>query len=69
MAIFIAIINQLAHKTITIVICLVFNINTNKAAGPDGIHGKILKYCASSLALPLSLIYTESFKTGMIPTE
>ena len=43
--------------------------NPNKAPGPDGIHGKFLKNCASSLALPLSLLYTTAFKTGVVPIE
>ena len=30
------------------------NINSNKASGPDGIHGKILKNRSESLAYPLS---------------
>ena len=35
---------------------LLSNINSNKACGPDGIHGKILKNCAVGLAYPLSLL-------------
>ena len=35
---------------------LLDDINTNKAAGPDGIHGCILKYCSISLCRPLSII-------------
>ena len=35
---------------------LLLNINSNKASGPDGIHGKILKNCANTLAYPLSLL-------------
>ena len=31
---------------------LLANINFNKTYGPDGIHGKILKYCAVRLAYP-----------------
>ena len=44
-------------------------MNASKAHGPDGIHGKILKNCATSLAYPLSLIFNTSFKTGAIPAE
>ena len=36
---------------------LLKSINSNKSCVPDGIHGKILKNCAKSLALPLSLLY------------
>ena len=32
------------------VLLLLKNINPSKAAGPDGIHSIILKYCAASLA-------------------
>ena len=48
---------------------LLRSINVNKAPGPDGIHGKILKNCACSLAYPLSLLYKTSYNTGLIPTE
>ena len=43
--------------------------NSSKAAGPDGIHGKVLKNCASSLAAPLTMLFNLSFVTGCIPTE
>ena len=45
------------------------NLNSNKAQGPDGIHGMVLKKCAFSIAYPLSLIYNTSYKTGIIPDE
>ena len=48
---------------------LLKTMNANKALGPDGIHGKILKNCATSLAYPLSLIFNTSLKTGAIPVE
>ena len=48
---------------------LLKNINSNKAPGPDGIHGKILKNCAISIAYPLSIIFNTSFNTGTIPNE
>ena len=48
---------------------LLKNINPNKAAGPDGIHGKVLKSCAGSLAYPLSLLFRLSYNTGHIPAE
>ena len=51
------------------VLKLLQNINSNKAAGPDGIHGKILKNCATSLALPLSLLYNKCYNIGSIPNE
>ena len=45
---------------------LLHNINPNKAAGPDGLNGIILKRCASSLASPLSVLFTKSFKTDTL---
>ena len=45
------------------------DVNPNKAAGPDGIHGKILKNCAVSLAYPLSVIFRVSYNSGMIPKD
>jgi hypothetical protein len=35
---------------------LLRKVNSNKACGPDAIHGKILKNCAVSLSTPLSLL-------------
>ena len=43
--------------------------NAHKAQGPDGIHGHILKNCASSISYPLSLIFTTSYNIGQIPRE
>ena len=48
---------------------LLNKLNSNKAPGPDGIHGKILKNCAFSIAYPLSLIFNTSYRTGLIPQE
>ena len=48
---------------------LLSNINPNKAYGPDGIHGRILKHCAVGLAYPLSCIFKVSYNSGYIPRE
>ena len=48
---------------------LLSNINSNKAQGPDGIHGKILKNCAVGLAFPLTCIFRTSYNSGYIPDE
>ena len=45
------------------------NINSNKAPGPDGIDGNVLKNCARNLSVPLSLIFNLSFNTGSLPTD
>ena len=48
---------------------LLENINVNKAPGPDGIHGRILKYCSTSLCSPLSILFKLIYNTGTIPVE
>ena len=42
-------------------------LNVNKAPGPDKFHGKLLKNCAESLAVPLSILFNKSFSSGVIP--
>jgi hypothetical protein len=48
---------------------LLSNINSNKANGPDKIHGKILKYCSNSLAYPLAKLFNLSYNTCNNPAE
>ena len=48
---------------------LLSNTNPNKAQGPDEVHGKILRNCASSLAEPLSILFKLSYSSGSIPNE
>ena len=48
---------------------LLSNLNPNKAPGPDGIHGKILKMCSLSLSKPLSILFKMSYSSGHIPKE
>ena len=45
------------------------DVNVNKAAGPDGIHSKILKNCRDSIAYPLSSLFKNSYNIGQIPSE
>ena len=45
------------------------NINTNKDARPDGIHGSVSKHCSVSLCRPLSIIYRLIYNTGIMPQE
>ena len=40
------------------------NIDINKAPGPDGIAGIILKKCSKNLAYSLSILYNIYFSTG-----
>ena len=48
---------------------LLSKVNSNKAQGPDGIHGKVLKNCALGLAFPLSQLFRLSYNTGQIPVQ
>ena len=43
------------------------NLKTNKAAGPDGIHPRILKELASELAPILCNIYQRSLRDDILP--
>ena len=43
------------------------NVNANKAKGPDGLTGKILKTCASQLCHIYSHIFNLSLSTSSIP--
>ena len=45
---------------------LLSEINPNKTCGPDGIPGKVLKECASSLAYPLSIQFQLTYKSGIV---
>ena len=45
------------------------NIDVNKAPGPDGIAGVILKNCALNLAYPLSILYNISFSMGQLSSD
>ena len=48
---------------------LLSNINSNKAHGPDGIHGQVLKSCAKTLSFPLLILFKVSYNTGTLPKE
>ena len=57
-------------KYLTLIWIKIKSVNSsNKASGPDGIHGKILKNCAKTLAYPLSLLFKISYNTGSLPKE
>ena len=45
------------------------NLNVNKAPGPDKFHGKLLKGCADSLAIPLGILFHASYVSGSIPVQ
>jgi len=43
-------------------------LKATKFAGPDGFHQRILKETASSIYLPLSVIYIKSMAEGEVPS-
>ena len=44
-------------------------LNVNKAQGPDGINGAVLKHCSDSLVYPLSRMFNLVYNVGYIPSE
>ena len=44
-------------------------IKPGRAAGPDGIHGTVLKICAGTLAKQLTMMFNTSFVTGCVLEE
>ena len=44
-------------------------LREQSAPGPDGIHPKVIKECAESFALPLWIIFQESFEEGILPRD
>ena len=53
----------------TIVMTEMTRINVKKGVGPDGIHPRLLKECASVLAEPLTKVFNESLATGIFPNQ
>ena len=45
------------------------NLNPYKSPGADNLHPRILKDLSVSLSLPLSILYTESFKQQKLPHD
>ncbi len=45
------------------------SVNVRKAAGPDGITGRVLRSCADQLAGLFTSIFNESLATSVIPTS
>ena len=53
----------------SVVLKVLRKVKPAKAAGPDGIHGMILKHCDVGLARPLSMLFRISYDSGIIPKE
>ena len=45
------------------------NLNKFKSSGPDKIHPHVLKETATSISLPLSMIFKESLRVGETPDD
>ena len=48
---------------------LLDSLDINKAQGPDGINGAVLKNCSETLSYPLSILFNLVYNTGYIPQE
>ena len=48
---------------------LLRNLNASKAAGPDNLPSKVLKNCARQVAPILTIIFRQSIKTGVLPSD
>jgi len=46
-----------------------YNLQVNKASGPDYIPPYILKNCAKEISPVLKVIFTESFTKGNVPSD
>ncbi|XP_065884072.1 uncharacterized protein [Dysidea avara] len=44
-------------------------LKVNKAPGPDGIHSYVLKACANTLYVPLTILYSQSLSSDVLPDE
>ena len=51
------------------VLKLLININPNKATGPDGIPGRLLKLCANELVEVFQLLFQASLDQGSVPND
>jgi ribonucleases P/MRP protein subunit RPP40 len=45
------------------------NLRADSAAGPDGIHPRLLKEACFELALPLTIIFRRSLEENVVPTD
>ena len=43
-------------------------IKLDSAPGPDGIPAILLKRCATSLSVPIYLMWSESMSSGIVPS-
>ncbi|NXP18553.1 RTXE polymerase, partial [Scytalopus superciliaris] len=48
---------------------LLSHLDPHKSMGPDGIHPRVMRELAEELAKPLSIIYQQSWLTGVVPHD
>ena len=53
----------------TEIIQIISKFKQNKSAGHDDIGNLIVKRVANEIALPLTIIFNESFSTGIVPED
>ena len=51
------------------IIDILTGLNVNKAHGPDGISGNMIKLCGHHLGKPLKIIFSNILKTGKFPDQ
>jgi hypothetical protein len=63
--------NMVSTVTITeaIIIKKIKNLRADSAAGPDGIHPRLLKETAAEIAVPLNIIFNRSMRENVIPND
>ena len=44
-------------------------LKEDKSPGPDNIHSALLRNCARTVALPLTIIYQKSFSEVILPDD
>jgi hypothetical protein len=44
-------------------------LRRDKAAGPDDIHPQLLRECAKSMSVPLTIIFCKSLSEGAVPSD
>ena len=44
-------------------------LKEDKSPGPDNIHSALLRNCARTVAIPLTIIYQKSFSEGILPDD
>jgi len=44
-------------------------LKANKALGPDGLHSYVLKSCACTICVPLTMLYSQSLSSGELPDK